>query len=122
MPAMIDRDWNIVLPKGESFGFVLRNYGTARADESTLARMAVCDKYGEVKLSKEVGADEDGAFRIQIEPADTMDMAEGVYMYDVTIEQRTEAEGGEPTVTARHTIFAPQMRKFVIGRVADDGV
>lgn len=124
MPARIDRDWNIVLPKGESFGLVLRNYGTEKVDESFRALLAVQDRNGEVQLSKETEPDADGVFRFKLLPADTANMDEGVYMYDIVIQKMAGISEYVAQVTPerRYTMFAPEMRRFVVGRVADDGV
>lgn len=127
MPTRIDRDWNIVLPKGESFGFVLRNYGTAKTDENFRAVLAVQDKFGQFVLRKETVPDVDGVFRFNLAPEDTMELAEGVYLYDIVIEKMPQL--GEMSEQAaqvlpeyRYTMFAPEMRRFIVGRVADDGV
>lgn len=128
MPARIDRRWNIELPKGESFGLVLKNYGTQKPGADTVAKMAICDRSGTVVLLKQAEADEDGCFRFRLAPEDTMNMPEGAYMYDIAIEKYSTGADSASTYAAvvypteRHTVFAPEMRRLIIGRVADDGV
>lgn len=114
MPAKVGCNWEIELPKGESFGFVVRNYGTAKLEDSAKATLCVRDKADQIVLTKSVNAI-DNVFRINLAPEDTQDMEEGVYLYDIIIEEYDADE----ELKARHTVFAPRLRPFVIGRVAD---
>lgn len=121
MPARMDEKGNVVLPRGESFGFVLPNCGTEKLGYDDGAELCVIDKTGKDVLRKAVHAEEDGSFKIPLRPEDTMDIAEGDYMYDIVVVTDAvfaeKLEAGENSM--RYTLFAPQLRRFVIGRTAN---
>ena len=55
-----------------------------------------------------------------------MELAEGVYLYDIVIEKMPQLgemseQAAELLPEHRYTMFAPEMRRFIVGRVADDG-
>lgn len=116
MPSRVDEHGNIIIPKGETFGFTLRNLGTHEVREGDRATLSVEDKDGEAVFRWEADVIS-GGFRFYIPAGETAHLNEGVYMYDVIIETaETEREHA-----LRKTLYAPQLRKFVIGRVTDDG-
>ena len=115
MPGRVDENWNIVLPKGETFGLVARNYGTRKPKETDRATLVACDKAG-AEVLRIKGSVADDAYVFAFASHDTSGMEEGVYLWDIIID--IPAKNGESA--ARRTVFAPHLRKLVIGKVADN--
>jgi hypothetical protein len=116
MPGMVDENWNIVLPKGETFGLVARNYGTRKPKETDKATLVACTKDGAEVLRIKGKVAED-AYVFAFASDATAGMDEGVYLWDIILELRED----DKESTARRTVFAPHLRKLVIGKVADNG-
>lgn len=109
MPARMDDDYNVVCPRGDTFGCVIKNFGSLRFGPNDRATMVVRDREGEMRMRKSADLTRD-EIRFFLEPEDTMGLREGVYTWDITIEtaETDEVHG------LRKSLFAPGTRKFVI--------
>lgn len=110
MPGRFECDWTILIPKGDTFGFNIKNRGGKQISDGDKAELVVESRDGAKEyLRKQVNGEEQ-YFRFKIESEDTLNMDEGVYLYDVVI---TYEDGSV------YSVFAPSMRKFIVGRSAN---
>ena len=124
MPAMIKGDWTIVLPRGDSLMFSLKNEGERTLSAADGAELAVQTADGRSVVLRRVARAEDNMLRFRIAPEDTRGLREGAYLYDIRVitqadfsDENDLKPGADSDV---YSVFAPRLRKFYIGRAADD--
>lgn len=110
MPGRIECDWAMVIPKGDTFAFNIKNRGGRQIADGDKAELVVKSRDGATEYLRKTVQGEEQYFRFKIEPEDTASMDEGIYLYDVVIT----CEDG-----SIYSVFAPSMRKFVVGRSAN---
>ena len=123
MAARIDRDWNIILPRGDSLAFSLRNEGDRPLGAEDGAELAVQTPHGGEVVLRKIARAEENVFRFRIAPEDTRAMREGAYLYDIRIvtgADFTDGGGLQPGADSDvYSVFAPRLRKFCVVRAAD---
>lgn len=121
MAARIEEDWTIVLPRGDSKSFSVRNCGGRHLDREDGAELVVQALDGTIALRR-IARAQDNVFRFRIAPQDTQEMAEGAYLYDIRVI--TGADFSDPqrlqprADSDVYSVFAPRLRKFLLGRAA----
>ena len=114
MPARMDENYTIILPRGETFGLIMRNQGQRKFEETDKAEMFARNKIG-AEIMHIDGELEDDAFVFRIPSEKSLGIEEGVYLWDIIVS----IKASENEQASRKTVFAPHLRKLVIGKVAD---